>query len=358
MKRYTAIAAALAVFLAACGGSTTETDNAASSPLAEFLGDDVSLAFGDGDQEAAQAAFAEQERERQQVIAECMQREGFEYIPMDTSDFLIFEEADGLEYGSTEWAAKYGFGITTQRFSQEEVGPDLVGYDDSGFRDQMENDPNSAIVEAMSESEREAYYEALYGGEDSFPTFDDSLSDEEIEAQLEDFDFQPSGCEGEAYSEDDSNRFYQDFSDELEEMWERMEADPRIAEAEQKVADCVGEKGFDYTNMEDLYERWEPEMSAIEEDIGYPGGDLTEEDFAQMSEEELDAIFNQPRTIPDDVKARLGELQQEEIAMAVAVDECGGGFENQADLFNEVRVEYEQQFVDDNADRLADYKSS
>lgn len=357
MKRNLVIAAAMAIVLAACGGSTTETEDAAASPLAEYLGDDVGFAFGDGDEEAAQAAFAEQERERQQVIASCMQTQGFEYIPVDNSDFFLFEEADGLEWGSAEWTAKYGFGITTQRFSQEELGPDLIGYDDSGFQEQQDNDPNTAIVEAMSESESEAYYEALYGGEDSFPSFDESLSEEEIEAQLEDFDFEPSGCQGEAYAEDSTNRFYQDFSDELDDMWERMQADPRIAEAEREIADCVAEKGFEYSNMEDLYERWEPELSSIDEDIGYPGGDLTEEDFAQMSESELDAIFNQPRIIPDDVKTRIGELQEEEISLAVAVDECGGGFAEQGDLFNEVRVEYEQQFVDDNADRLAEYKN-
>ena len=354
-RKLPTVVAVMAMVLAACGGTETETD-AGTSPLAEYLGDDAGFAFADGDQEAAQAAFEEQERERQQVIAECMQAQGFEYIPVDSSVFFGFEEADGLEWGSSEWTAKYGFGITTQRFSQEELGPDLVGWDESGFEEQQENDPNAAIVEAMSESEREAYYEALWG-EESFVEFDESLSEEEMEEQMEDFDYEPTGCEGEAYAEQDSNKFFEEFSDELDEMWERMEADPRIAEAEQKIADCVAEKGFEYTSMEDLYERWEPELSAIDEQIGYPGGDLTEEDFAQMSEEELDAIFNQPRTIPDDVKARIGELQQEEISLAVAVDECGGSFEDQSELFNEVRFEYEQQFVDDNADRLAEFKS-
>ncbi|MCP3989627.1 MAG: hypothetical protein GY724_11170 [Actinomycetia bacterium] len=347
----------MVVVSAACGGDTIETTDAAQeSPIAEFLGQPSGFGFGDDDQAAAQAAFEEQERARQEVIAACMKEEGFEYIPIDPGEFMFFDGDSDLEYGSKEWTAKFGFGITTQRFSQAEVGPDLVGFDDSRFRDQEHNDPNQAIVEAMSEAEQEAYYEALYGDQDAF-TFDETLSEEEIEEQMEDFTFEPGGCEGEGYTGDNMNRFYMDFSEDLDAMYERMQADPRIVEAEKEISDCVSDRGLEFSDMEGLYEQFESELSAIDQELGYPGEDLTEEDFSKLDESELEAIFSAPRELTPEMKGRLADLQEEEITLAVVVFDCGGGFAQQGDLFNEIRVEYEQEFLEDNADRLADYKT-
>ncbi len=59
-----------------------------------------------------------------------MREQGFEYLPIDTTAQQAFWEEQScgdLEWGTDEWTEKYGFGITTQRFSQAQVGPDLVG---------------------------------------------------------------------------------------------------------------------------------------------------------------------------------------------------------------------------------------
>ncbi|MEM9134951.1 MAG: hypothetical protein AAF962_21785 [Actinomycetota bacterium] len=340
---------------AACGSDTTSAESA-DSPLAEFLGDDV-LAFDLDDQEAAQQQFIEQERARQEIIATCMQDLGFEYIPRDPEQFTFFdEEGDGPEWGTTEWTEKYGFGISTQWFSQQQVGPDLVGYDDSFVGEDIE-DPNQEIVSAMSESESEAYYEALYGGDDAFPQIDETLSEEEIDAQFEDFEWQPQGCEGEAYaSEDSPERFYIEFSDELDEMWERIESDPRIAEAEAEVSACVSEKGFTFTAMDDVYQTFESRLQELDgaQDM-FP--EVSEAEIEEMTEAELEELFNQgPPPLSDADLSVLAEIQADEIATAVAVEECGGGWEAQSELFDEVRIEYEQEFVDANADRLSEFK--
>jgi len=109
--------------------------------------------------------------------------------------------------------------------------------------------------------------------------------------------------------------------------------------------------------MEDLYEQFEDDLSQIDSEVGFPGEDLTEEEFEQLTDAERDALFNEGRTLTDDHKARLTELQEEEIDLAQVVSECGGGFDAQQDLFQEVVVEYEQQFLEDNADRLEGYGS-
>lgn len=357
MRAVSMLASALLV-LAACGSSSSDTEAASgdtvTSPIAEFLGED----FVFDDSEESRARLIAEERDRQELIAACMREEGFEYIPVDPEQSFFFEEPGDLEWGSDEWVAKYGFGITTMWFSQEEVGPNLVGHDYASFEEEQSNDPNQEIVEAMSFSEQDAYYAALYGNDD-FPEFDETMSDEEIDAELEDFDFRPSGCEGQAYNESDhpSFKFYEEFGDELEGMYERAQNDPRVVEAEQEIASCVADKGYEYTNEQEVYQRFDTELTSIENTLTFPGDELTEEDFSTMSEEELNAIFNQPRELSDEALETLAEIQAEEVSLAVAVNECGGGFANQGNLVQEVMAELEQEFLDQNADRVAEFKA-
>lgn len=361
-RRVPLIAGTVALLLVAagCGGETTT--EAASSPLAEFLGQGDFLS----DRESAEAQFAEEERARQEIIAACMQRQGFEYTPVDYSQFDTF--SDGIdEWGSPEWIAEWGFGITTQRFSQAQVGPNLKGWDDSQFEEEADGfvDPNDDYIQSLGPAEQEAYFEALYGGDDAFPTIDESMSEEEQEAIFEDMTFEPQGCEGEAFNEDNTFAFYMDFADELEEMDKRFEADPRVAERRQEITSCVTDKGHDYTDMESLYERFEADLQEIDP---YAGGDFEEPDFgisedemAQMSEAELDEFFEnfeftEPELSEED-KVKLGELQTEEIELAVAVDGCGGGWEQEFELLSGIRAEYEQEFIDTYGDQLAEYRA-
>lgn len=357
-------AIALTLLASACSDGNNETTaDAASSPLAEFLGQ------GDfvSDPEGAQARWAEEERERQEVIASCMQAQGFEYTPVDYSQLNTFDQ-DIEDWGSDEWVAEWGFGITTQRFSQQQVGPNLKGWDDTRVEAEAEEfvDPNQDYIESLSQEEQEAYFEALHGDQSFFEGLDDpSLSDEERDALFEDVAWEPQGCEGEAYSQDANFSFYQDFEDELQDMEKRFEADPRVAERRQDVTSCVGDKGLDYTDMESLYERFEDELQDMDPyangDFAEPDFGISEEEMAQMSEEELDEFFSdfefvEPELSEED-KAKLAELQAEEIELAVAVNECGGGFEQEFEQLADIRAEYEQEFLDTHADQLADYQA-
>ena len=363
MKRHmikaSAALLALGLFAAACGEGD-ESVEAGSSPLAEFLGENV-----DFDSDEAQAQFASEERERQESIAACMKAEGFDYIPVDMSDFGFFGIEEGIDYDSREYAEKYGFGISTTHFSQAEVGPDLVGhnYDEQFDSEDGPMDPNQEAVEAMDDATRDAYYEALYGSEDDFPVFDESMSEEEIDAAMEDFDFQPSGCEGKAYSEDPTNAFYQEFEDDLNDLYEAVQDDPRIIEAQAELNECVNEKGFELGTSEDsfngIFESFSNDLAEVDQLAGgFPGDELTEEDFATMSDEELDEIFNQPRELTPEALTKLGEIQERETDMAVAMFDCGGGpFGGSQEVYMEVQAEYEEKFLQDNADRLEQYKA-
>lgn len=378
------IAAAGALLLSACGGSDT-TDAASGeddveiefvSPLGEFLGWDQGVDF---DEEAAEAEFAEQERAAQEAIASCMVAEGFEYIPIDVSSQGIFfgdEFEDGLEWGSDEWIAKYGYGVSTQRFSQSQVGPDLVGntWNDFGGEDEMPVDPNQAYLETLGENERMAYEIALWGNPDDYPVpiWDEEgrePTDEEMDAFFEDYEanYEPSGCQNIAYEEiynggfGDNGQyeaFDEVFGEALEEMYQRMESHPDVIAYRDEVRLCVEEKGLTYLSEEDAYEFFENELEAAGlgwESAGDPfegidTSDFTDEDFERVYRE----FENQPMA-PEKLEA-LAEVQANEIAAAVASDECGGGWQNEQAALQSIQIQLEEEFLAANADKLAEFE--
>lgn len=325
------------------------------SPLADFLGQDY------GGFQMDEAAMIEQEREAGRVTAECMAELGFEYTPPDPSETMSFGMPDDLPPGSQAWVEKYGFGISTQMFPQSMVG-DLVGMPDEGFMGPGGDfvDPNQEYVESLSEGERDAYFEALHGAPPDFPPGGPDADPEEMEAAMA--DWEPSGCQHLAYMDGphgpDSNveRFYQTFGDEMQTLWQRVEADPRVIDFTNEVGDCVAEKGMTWTGMENVWETFGPRIEELQ-DAAYSSDPFAEAglDPEEMTERELEEFYLEASRLDSGQLAVLAEIQAEEIAMALAVSECSGGPLEEAKLMMSVRAEYEQKFLDENADALAEF---
>ncbi len=377
-----ALASAAALLLAACGGGSSTAasdddggDDSADSVIAEYespLGDFLGWTndFSDPD---TQARFAAEDREREQEVAECMVAQGFEYTPVDNSQFINFDDADefgGAEWGSEAWSKKYGFGITTLRFSQDAVGPNLVGNTWNDFgpeEDGGPTDPNQAYVESLDESTQQAYFAALYGNE---PDIDfENATEEEINEAYE--NWIPDGCANQGFDEGaDYQKFDEEFGSLLEDMGERIESDPRIVEETQRIKDCVTEKGETYRELdEELYEYFEEKMRPItaEQDEYFNNFDPFEGvDFESMTPEEQDEFFAENEStfsepeLSEASKTLLGELQAEEIGLATILSECngGGGQFGETAVQAEVRKEYEQQFLDEHADKLAAFEGT
>ncbi|MEZ5343100.1 MAG: hypothetical protein R2706_17155 [Acidimicrobiales bacterium] len=203
------------------------------------------------------------------------------------------------------------------------------------------------------------------------PEWDESLSDEEnneIQNEWYQNEYVPTGCypiaQEEVYNEGGAYDVWTTFSDELDAMYVLIQSDPRIVEAEAKIASCVADKGFTYTSIDDVYtlfnDRLEPLYNAQNEayeNMPNPFEGMTDEELAALTEEDYAAFDQGPPPLPDDLLAELGVIQKEEIAMAVAVDECGGGYNNQESVYNEVRIELEQEFVDANREALEALKN-
>jgi hypothetical protein len=402
MRRYAAVIA-IAALVAACGGTTADTDGneAASSEGSPTtanetteapepasvddidLGEDGELSLDDflpGMQSGPmdEADFRAEEMAIQQQVAECMAAEGFEYIPFVPADVgggFGYEEED---HG--EWVKKYGFGISTFVLMEEEMG-----YDEES--DPWADDPNQEIIEAMDEFEQQEYFRVLHGGEppiiEETPWEEiEAMSPEEQEAFFDEAyrDWEPTGCMNEAYEEaygggEADMAFWDEFGEDFEEFWTRADADPRIVEAQAGWSACMAEKGHDFADQEEMYtylfgtevggEYVEGEFSVrVNELITWPGDEfgeggeggfadttvaLTEEGEEGEGFEEGEFEYYGPEY---DLEL-LQPLIDEEISLAVADWECSQDLQ---ELFETVYKELEQEFLEENLDRLVAFK--
>lgn len=138
-----------AVFLAATLGMLA----ACSAPEVDAADPDRPIYPLDGYlgrlQEAASERFDQELIRIEELTAECMLAQGFDYTPVPLSQ-PVTSPADDIEYAwhSREFAEVYGYGLTT--------------IDWSGGAPQVE-DPNDVTVAAMGEAEQQEYFSALYG---------------------------------------------------------------------------------------------------------------------------------------------------------------------------------------------------
>jgi hypothetical protein len=327
---WTACAPAILVVLAlagcgsgGAGGGDQPGEPAAQEvelgPLEEYF----QQAYGEYDEDQA----ARDARRVEEVVAACMGDQGFEYTPMDTSQMVSMAPEDlDVEWGTREFAEKYGYGITTNPFGDGAEAAPAQEFDD----------PNSEYVESMSDSEREAYYLALHGDQ-VFP------EDAEDEAEFV-YDWEQNGCQGRAQHEvyegagDDARTTT--LQDEMNAVWEQTQQDPRVAEATTAWVSCMGDAGITgLTTVEDAQMRISDKSNAV---------------YEEMYEPEMSTEMPTPEEVADleaQVQERIGEITDEEIATAVADFECRQdvGYD---DTFADVGHDLQQQFVDTHREEL------
>ena len=356
--------AAIAVMLlvSACGGSTatesTSPEDRAdlselSSPLASFLGVD----FASEDQ---QDVYLARDRQVNAWVQECMAGQGFEYHAIDPStwDTAYDPDPDAPDWGTKEWTELYGFGVSTQTFDQRTVGPELIGSDSSS--PVTVDDPNDEYLASLSEEEVTAYYAALYGN--SSYDWDPSLSDEENSAAADKYfqDLVPTGCQDMAHQEfqsaDPWSAMYSTFGSELDQMYERVYADPEITRALDEVSRCVGGKGFNFVDAEQFNEELYVRIEPIYAEMTWPGDGLTEQEWGSMTEDEQSEFENSAPIMSEQGKAVLAELQAFELEVALAAFDCGNA--DMEELYMQVGRRYEQEFVDAHRAELEALKTS
>lgn len=156
MRRGAVLAAATALTGALVAGCTAGGSDPGSSGTPDPLGpldQLMSSAWGGIDvtlPDAAARTVADITK-RENLIAACMNEEGFEYLPNVPAAADLTITTEGIDRASRAFAEQYGFGIARQPETE------------AGQISWQGMDPNWTQTEAMSDTEREAWDTALYG---------------------------------------------------------------------------------------------------------------------------------------------------------------------------------------------------
>ena len=277
--------AALALLLVACGGDDDSGSDEQS--VEEQLGFET-------------AGIQQRQAAAENHIRDCMQAKGFEYVPVDP----VAQQADlvgqtGLS--DDEFEEQFGYGLTTL-YEQ---------------RKQLVDGPNEAIRNSLSEADRIAYDQTLYG--------DDTTATFAVVLDTGDYD-RLGGCVKEATAEVFGGvDVLLSLQEKLDELDEAIIADPRMVEAISDWSECMRKAGYDLPEPEQVDVVLLSELEAI---VGPPGSEN-----------------------PDYDKDALAELQRKEVAMVTADIDCEE--EHITPVEEEVRSEYESAFREENADMLS-----
>lgn len=374
------IIAALVLATAACGGSAGDDVAPQSEPsLYSYFG------FDDNDPEAAAARSLRLERRHQELVASCMAEAGFEYIPAVNPQLGVVAFRDAAM--EEEEVRNRGFGVSIRDGrTSDRSEPEWVN-------------PNDAIWEGLSGSERAAYEAALWGSDATVATevFVDeqapdagqtpadgtpSVGGESVQVAEPDAEEEPvavaeeeaeasddswaDGCEEDAsrevYEVDD--RLFRELQPGLEEMNQRVTADPRVAEAAAGWTRCMSGRGYPYRDEDELYRQGLVDLETRYRElvpVAEPFAGWSEEEkerfWAESSGEEIDDFF-----AAADLRVRqaadqeaLAALQQEERDLAAANFACS---QERDAIWNTVRVEYETHFIRDNREVLEQVRES
>jgi hypothetical protein len=275
---------------------------------------------GAGDVSGEQVAVDEQlgldedglllrQRQAENLIAECMKGQGFQYVPVDpVAQRAAIVGSAGLS--QEDFEKQFGYGITTlyeQRLAQTGTGA------------------NHDIRARLSEADRAAYDRALYG-DDPTATIAVALDSGDL-TRL-------GGCSQEATEKIfGGTAVLQTLQTKLDELDEKVFADPRMAKAIAKWSQCMREAGYSGLSEPD-------EVDAVLE--------KKLEDIVGAPEDRKAPVAGQE---PDYDKEALTALQGEEVAMVAADIACEK--KHLADIEEEVTAELEKEFREENADLLS-----
>ncbi|WP_309620880.1 hypothetical protein [Salinibacterium sp.] len=298
-----AVAVALVLILAGCapGQESGNKLDPMKSPLSEYY---ASL-YGSGDQKD----YAKQQKKVEELVAKCMAKEGFDYIPVDQSQNISYGSDEGVDRNTKKWVAENGYGMTTQNDSQPTPDPEQEPY----------VDPNQPYVESLSATEQAAFYETLYG-----------VSPTEEEMASEDFvySWENGGCQGAAQHEvqpqPSDNEKYKALLEKMNTIYEKVQSDPVIAKLDATWSSCMADAGYS------SYSKKQDAINAVVEE----------------SNKLYDSETGEPPA--DD---ELKRVQKLEIDTAVADFACSEKIDYQ-DKSLAVQFALEKQFIADNKAEL------
>lgn len=323
--------AALTLTLTGCGGGGKPHGASATPELGAI--DQLWQDASKGDDQSQDESNAQQMRV-EELVAQCMAEQGFEYTPVDYSQMGGGKAIDPAtdddvpEWGTLEFAKQYGYGQTTNPYGDAVTDPATEGGD-------AWVDPNQAYTESMSETEIAAYQAALYGEQPNFTT------DEEWENWNPTWEQQ--GCQGWAQHEVNPDLFgntdpdknkWADLEAEMTTMYESITSDPRLAKVTDEWVSCMADAGYPgLATIDDGQNQISEKVNTV-----YEKNDPWSELGPDATQEQYDAAQKQ-------IDALLSDITDEEIATATADYTCRDKVDYQ-DTYNKVNTDLQKQFYD------------
>ena len=308
------------------GGTATAPTRPEYGPLDEFVARIFGWPLDDGhlsDAERQVQADAERQAE-EEMLAACMAEQGFHYYiivhPPDFSVQVATPPAGFPAEESREWFEQFGFGISTDPYSwQQFENPDGEFVD-----------PNQEQLDAMSEAEREAWYEALWG-----PPMEGE------------WDWSQAGCSGRVQQvlRPATPDQFQALQDEMWQLGDQISSDPRIIALNSEWTACMavaGEPG--YSTIDAIYPQLMDDWSIVQR-------------FDELNEIYANWNWDQypdgpdPADLPQPDPALVAAFTDREIAVAVASYDCRREVDWEH-RYQDIVFDVQQQFVDQHRSEL------
>jgi hypothetical protein len=291
----------------------------------------------DGQQETqqeAQARIDQEGREIEENIAACMAALGFEYnMRPDAGGTIIImggADDDGPQWGSRNFVETYGFAISTDPWGSR------MAVDDVDGPREVWVDPNQELFDNMSESELQAWQEALWG-----PPW---------EGDWEDWDWTiHGGCSGQAQGAIWGSRTtpeqFLPLEEEMNNLWSNIQSDPRISALNTEWATCMSTAGYPgFTAANDIQMDLWAEWDIIQ------GWEARNEVFNSWNWD-LNPEGPSEDMLPQPDPAEVAAFTEREIALAIADFNCRAAVDFDA-ASHQVTLDWQQRFVDQNRGEL------
>ena len=304
-----AVAAGCLTLLAGCGSSAAKAAKPRSFEQALGI-DEASL----------QARMAKV----QEAVRACMKTEGFDYVPVDSSQ-------------SRRKVGIAGPGATTDTKTLRTKGYGITAGFDKAPRPagSSDDDPNEKIRSGLSDADKEAYDRALYGS--AAAQGGDTQGGRGFHIQVRSSggkDGGPSsataddGCFGKAERQVPGGPATLGAS--LKDLQQRIQSDPRLVAVDRQWAACMNTSGYSKWEHPDEIPKYLIDKLAQQQ--GSSDGSIT--------------------IRPDENNAQFAALHDEELTIAKADADCRDKTHRDA-VATKVRDEAQQRFLDEHPDLTA-----
>jgi hypothetical protein len=306
VRRRSSVLIALAILaIGACGESGLASQPEDGQPYGEPAETPLRHLLG-GDPTATTERFRRQAQRQQELIATCMARQGFEYVPVEPPRASPSGAASKDPLTRRQYVERYGFGISTKLSAPTPPSGSATTT--------TLDDPNPNIFSRLSPTAREAYDRALYG--------------------------QPpatGGCQGEAVASLASRAVdpvVSQVEPQLARLYERVNDEPGLLAAQRGYGTCMSKAGHPAVHQpQDALDLVSDRLAQARIGTEGPASDKSVRYDAQL----------------------LAETQRFELRLAKDDYRCGLPLER---VRLAVQRMLEQHFIDENRDLLERYRAA